>query len=67
MLSEEARNRIKAERKQREKLESLIRHEGDRKKERLRIRQRQRAAHTGVKMGYSLLITRLDVAATRGG
>ncbi len=57
------RSRTKTERKQREKLELLIKHEGGEKK-RLRIRQRQRAAHTGVKMGYSLLITRLDVVAT---
>lgn len=34
MLSEVARSRTKKERKQREKLESLIRHEGERKKER---------------------------------
>jgi hypothetical protein len=34
MLSEKARSRAKTERKQREKLESLIRHEGERKKER---------------------------------
>jgi hypothetical protein len=38
-----------------------------REKKRLKIRQRQRATHTGVKMGYSLVITRLNVAATRGG
>jgi hypothetical protein len=34
-------------------MESLIRHEDEIKKERLKIRQKQRATHIGVKMGDS--------------
>jgi hypothetical protein len=42
---EKVRSMTKTEKKKREKLESLIKHEGERKKERFKIKQRQRAAH----------------------
>ncbi len=51
--SKKTRSRTKTKTKERKKMESLIRHEEERKKEILKIKQRQKTAHIGVKMGDS--------------